>query len=111
MPLCEKGSLLTGVSEGLNVVGENGEFSFGAVQRNKDLGIVMTTNYKWAEQRKAAARKSRGDLLGLLSAISCRNVKVFIPLCKTIVRLCLEYCIQAWTPSLKRKWFASSTQR
>lgn len=59
-----KSHLLTGASEGLTAVGES-EFSLGAVQRTKDLWTVTTTDLKWVELCKAAARKARGELFRL----------------------------------------------
>lgn len=57
MPLGgSKSCLLTSASGGLNVVGENG-FSISAIQHIKDLGVVMTSNYVWAEPCKVVVQK------------------------------------------------------
>ena len=57
---------------------------------------------KVSEQCGIAARKGN-QLLGMIKInITYREKNVIIPLYKSIVRLHLEYCIQAWRPHLKK---------
>jgi ribonuclease P/MRP protein subunit RPP40 len=66
--------------------------------RARDLRILVTADYKPAEQCLAAAKKARGELFRLRAALSCRRPEVFLPLYTSIVRPHLEYCVQAWAP-------------
>ena len=68
----------------------------------KDLGVRVTSNFKWNTQCKVAAQKARGELFRLRSALTCREPAVFIPLYKAFVRPHLEYCVQAWAPYFKK---------
>lgn len=54
-----------------SAVGENGDFIIVAVQ--------WTTNYRWAEQCKAATRKARAEILTLRSWVSCRKPEAASP--------------------------------
>lgn len=65
VPLSEsKNHLRTSTSGGLTVIGETGNFSIGAFRRTMVRRIVMTRDYKRAEQCKAAIQKSRGSYSG-----------------------------------------------
>ena len=68
----------------------------------KDLGVQITSDFKWTTQCMQAASCARRELFRLRSALSCRKKEVFISLYKAFVRPHLEYCVQAWAPELKR---------
>ena len=73
------------------------------VIEEKDLGILISNNFKVSNQCRKAANKGN-QILGLISrTISCKKGKVLLNLYKALVRPHLEYCIQAWTrPHLKK---------
>ena len=68
----------------------------------KDLGVIMTDDFKPTAQCQRAANKARGELFRLRSTITCRKPEVFVPIYKAIVRPHLEYCVQAWAPYYRR---------
>ena len=68
----------------------------------RDLGIQVSADFKASRQCAAAATKARRALFQLRAAISCKDVKVFVPLYCAFVRPHLEYCVQAWAPYLKK---------
>ena len=55
--------------------------------KEKDLGVTMNANMKVSEQCRIAASKEKS---------------LIVPLYKVIVRPHLEYCIQAWSPYLRK---------
>ena len=70
--------------------------------KEKDLGVTMNANMKVSEQCRIAASKGN-QVLGMI----CRNItykdkSLIVPLYKAIVRPQLEYCIQAWSPYLRK---------
>ena len=72
------------------------------VTEERDLGVLVTSDLKPGRQCVAAAAKASA-VLGLIKrnfkAISVTN---FRTLYKTYIRPHLEYCVQAWSPSLER---------
>ena len=75
-----------------------GELGLQHVSEVKDLGVIISKDFKPALQCQAAASKARGVLFMICAAISCRQPNVFITLYKAIVRPHLEFCVQAWSP-------------
>ena len=70
--------------------------------KEKDLGVSMNANMKVAEQCRIAASKSN-QVLGIIRRNITRKEKsLIVPLYKAIVRPHLEYCIQAWSPYLRK---------
>ncbi|XP_063615393.1 uncharacterized protein LOC134788435 [Penaeus indicus] len=72
------------------------------VNEVRDLGVMVTKDFKPSRQCQNSAKKARGELFRLHSTMSCKEPEVFLPLYKAIVRPHLEYCIQAWSPYLKK---------
>lgn len=68
----------------------------------RDLGIKVASDFKWAPQCQFAAGKAWKELFRLCGTVSSRTPEVFIPLYSTIVRPHLEYCVQAWSPYMKK---------
>ena len=69
--------------------------------KEKDLGLTICANMKVSEQYGIAAAKGN-QILGLIRRnILYKEKELKIPLYKTIARLHLEYCIQAWRPYRK----------
>ena len=71
--------------------------------KEKDLGVTMNANMKVSEQCRIAA--SRGNqVLGMIRSniTYYKENSLIVPLYKAISRPHLEYCIQAWSPYLRK---------
>lgn len=68
----------------------------------KDLGVTLNKTFTPSAQCAAAACKARKVLFLLKGAIKSRAPEVWIPLYCAYVRPHLEYCVQAWSPYLKK---------
>lgn len=72
------------------------------VSEEKDLGVMISRNFKVSKQCIKAA-KTGNQILGLIKrTITCRKKEVVIRLYKSLVRPNLEYCVQAWRPNLMK---------
>ena len=70
--------------------------------KEKDLGVTMNANIKLSEQCRIAASKGN-QVLGMIRRnITYKDESLIVPLYKAIVRPHLEYCIQAWSPYLRK---------
>ena len=70
--------------------------------KEKDLGVTMNANMKVSEQCRIAASKGN-QVPGMIRRnITYKEKRLIIPLYKAIVRPHLEYCIQAWSPHLRK---------
>ena len=70
--------------------------------KEKDLGVSMNANMKVSEQCIIAASKGN-QVLGMIRRnITYKDNSLIVPLYKAIVRPHLEYCIQAWSPYLRK---------
>ena len=66
----------------------------------KDLGIYITPDLKTATQVAKAAAKANSMLGRIRNSFTFIDLDIFLALYKTLVRLHMEYCIQAWSPYL-----------
>jgi ribonucleases P/MRP protein subunit RPP40 len=72
------------------------------VQEEKDLGIIVSDNFKVGKQCLKAAKKGN-QVLGMIArTFASRKTKIVIPLYKSLVRPHLDYCVQAWKPHLRK---------
>ena len=70
------------------------------ISEEKDLGVIVSSNFKVSNQCIKAAKKGN-QILGLIRrTITCRSKEIIVRLYKSLVRPHLEYCIQAWRPHL-----------
>ena len=70
--------------------------------KEKDLGVTMNANMKVSEQCRIAASKAN-QVIGMIRRnITYKDKSLIVPLYKAIVRPHLEYCIQAWSPYLRK---------
>ena len=82
------------------------------IEKEKDLGVIINSKLSSSEQ-VLEARKKALRMLGII----CRNVayksaEVIIKLYCAFVRPHLEYCIQAWSPILKKdSWLLERVQK
>ena len=75
---------------------------FNTTLKENDLGLIISADMKVSEQCGIAAAKGN-QIIGLIRRnIVYKEKELLIPLYKTIVRLHLEYCIQAWRPTRKK---------
>ena len=73
-----------------------------STEREKDVGVVVSSDMKVSEQCGIAARKGN-QILGLIRRnIAYRDKRLIIPLYMSLVRPHLEYCIQAWRPRMRK---------
>ena len=70
--------------------------------KEKDLGVTMNANMKVSEQCRIAVSKGN-QVLGMIRRnITYKEKSLIVPVYKAIVRPHLEYCIQAWSPYLRK---------
>ena len=72
------------------------------VDRVRDLGVTIDRSFTPSAQCADAAQRARKALFLLRGAIANRTKEVWVALYCALVRPHLEYCIQAWSPYLKR---------
>ena len=71
--------------------------------KEKDLGVTMNANMKVSEQCRIAASKGN-QVIGMIRINNniYKEKSLYLALYKAIVRPHLEYCIQAWSPYLRK---------
>ena len=70
--------------------------------KEKDLGVTMNANMKQSEQCRIAASKGN-QVLGMIRRnLTDKENSLIVPLYKAIVIPHLGYCIQAWSPYLRK---------
>jgi len=89
----------------------NSDYSLGnevikAYDEERDLGVIVSRTLKLSSQYVAAA-KSANRILGVISRTFSRTFvhkdsKTMLKLYQSLVRLKLEYCVQAWRPYLQK---------
>jgi len=71
-------------------------------EEEKDLGVIITKDFKVSQQCLKAAKKGN-QILGLIyRTFSIKNKLIMMRLYKALVRPHLDYCIQAWRPHLQK---------
>ena len=70
--------------------------------KEKYLGVSMNAIMKVSEQCRIAASKSKLVLRMIHRNLTYKENSLIVPLYKAIVRPRLEYCIQAWSPYLRK---------
>src|SRR5271155_181787 len=71
-------------------------------KREKDLGIIIENSGKPYEQCATAINKANSVLGMIRRNITLKSKEVIVKLYKSLVRPRLEYCVQAWSPYLKK---------
>jgi ribonucleases P/MRP protein subunit RPP40 len=71
-------------------------------KREKDLGIIIENSGKTSEQCATAVKKANSVLGMIKRNITFKSKGVIVKLYKSLVRPRLEYCVQAWSPYLKK---------
>jgi ribonucleases P/MRP protein subunit RPP40 len=68
----------------------------------RDLGIILTPDFKFSAQSAHAASKANSMLAMLRHTFMSRDVETWSSLYRTYIRPHLEFAISAWNPLLKR---------
>ena len=80
--------------------------------KEKDLGVTMNANMKVSEQCICIAASKGDQVLGMIRRnITYKEKSLIVPLYTAIVRPHLEYCIQAWSPYLRKDIMLEKIQR
>ena len=72
------------------------------ITQERDLGVVIDKSGKASKQCAIAVKKANGILGMIKRNIKFKSKKVIVKLYKSLVRPRLEYCIQAWSPYLRK---------
>jgi hypothetical protein len=70
--------------------------------KETDLGVIVKDNLKFSAQTNEAVRKANVALGQIKRTIKNKTKDVIVRLYKALVRPKLEYCVQAWSPYLKK---------
>ena len=68
----------------------------------KDLGVLISNDLKVAAQCQDVVNKANKILGAIKRNVMHKSVEVISLLYKAYVLPCLEYCIQAWSPFLRK---------
>ena len=68
----------------------------------KENDLAMNANMKVSKQCRIAASKGKQVLGMIRRIITYKEKSLIVPLYKAIVRPHLEYCVQAWSPYLRK---------
>jgi len=68
------------------------------VEREKDLGIMLSSDMKSVEQCMYAANRTNRALGMIKRTIRIKEPVIMVKLYKALVRPHLEYCVSAWNP-------------
>ena len=73
-----------------------------SVEEERDFGVIIKRNLK-VDKQYAKAAKTANSVLGMIRRSFINNgVDIILPLYKSLVRPRLEYCVQAWSPFLRK---------
>ena len=71
-------------------------------EEQRDLGITITKDLKWQKQTKKSCMTANRVLAYIAHNFNSKSKKLFLPLCKSLVRPHLEFAVQVWLPHLRR---------
>ncbi|CAM5102996.1 unnamed protein product [Eretmochelys imbricata] len=81
-----------------NMMGAN----LATTNQEKDLGVIMNSSLKMSTQCAAAVKKANAMLGIIKKGIENKTENILLPLYKSMVCPHLEYCVQMWSPHLKK---------
>ena len=70
--------------------------------QERDLGVVVDNSMKMSRQCVTAIKKANAMLGIIRKGIENKSASIIMPLYKSLVRPHLEYCVQFWSPHLKK---------
>ncbi|CAM5106410.1 unnamed protein product [Eretmochelys imbricata] len=76
--------------------------NLATTNQEKDLGVIVGSSLKTSTQCAAAVKKANGMLGIIKKGIESKMENILLPLYKSMVHPHLEYCIQMWSPHLKK---------
>jgi len=68
----------------------------------RDLSVLVQDDLKVSQQCCKAANKGNSVLGGINRAFTLKSKSIILPLCKSLVRLHLDYAIPAWCPHYQK---------
>jgi ribonucleases P/MRP protein subunit RPP40 len=71
-------------------------------KKERDLGVIMDYTGKSSEQCVLAVKKANSVLGMIKRNIKFKSKEVIVRLYKSLVRPRLEFCVQAWSPHLRK---------
>jgi ribonuclease P/MRP protein subunit RPP40 len=80
-----------------------GDVPLQTVEQQRDLGIILTSQWKCSAQATRASSKANQMLGCICRTFVSRRPAIQMPLFKSLVRPHLEFCCPAWDVHLKRE--------
>ena len=73
-----------------------------SVEEERELGIIIQKNLKVDKQCAKAAKTANSVLCTIRRSFINKGVDIILPLYNSLVRPRLKYCVQAWSPFLRK---------
>jgi ribonuclease P/MRP protein subunit RPP40 len=71
-------------------------------KKERDLGVIIDSSGKSSEQCILSVQKANAVLGMIKRNINFKSKEIMVRLYKALVRPRLEYCVQAWSPYLRK---------
>jgi len=73
-----------------------------SVDVERDLGVIVDKTLKRESQCSRAVKAANSTLGMIKRSFRCRDKEIMLQMYKVLVRPRLEYCVQAWSPYLRK---------
>uniref|UniRef100_K7F1Z4 Reverse transcriptase domain-containing protein n=1 Tax=Pelodiscus sinensis TaxID=13735 RepID=K7F1Z4_PELSI len=80
--------------------------NLATTNQERDRGVIVDSSLKTSTQSAAAVKKANRMLGIIRKGIENKTQNILLPLYKTMVHPHLEYCVQMWSPHLKKDLLA-----